>query len=357
VYASSPTKASVVFDRVTMDGNQSEILDLLRRDHLLSEGEVRITALAGGVSSDVFLIEQGSRRFVLKRALPRLRVEDEWRANISRNGIEYEFLRYVQSIIPDAVPSVFAKGDGYFTMEYLGAEYKNWKQVLLSGECPGEHALQAAHILGTLHRISFGNPELAKSFETTANFHQLRTDPYLLTTGRRHPDLQSIFVNEAARLEQTRECLVHGDFSPKNLLIGNGRMVLLDCEVAWYGDPAFDLGFLINHLLLKSLYLAPWDCGLKASIESLLDVYFQRRELSESARGELEARTARLLLMLMLARIDGKSPVEYLTDDLRRNFVRGFVTDRLRFFALDLGQLIAEWFRDLQNHRWPTRSK
>lgn len=341
-----------------MGGDDSGILELLRRDHLLSEGQVQIRALSGGVSSDVFLIEQGSTHFVFKRALPRLRVEDDWRANTSRNGIECEFLRYVHSIMPKAVPSVFAKGDGYFTMECLGEEYRNWKQVLLSGECRTEHAVQAAHILGTLHRVSFGNSELAKSFETTANFHQLRTDPYLLTTGKRHPRLESIFVNEAARLEQTRECLVHGDFSPKNFLIGNGRMVLLDCEVAWYGDPAFDLGFLINHLLLKSLYFAPQECGLKAAIALLLEVYFQRRELTEAGKRELDTRTARLLLMLMLARIDGKSPVEYLNDDRRRDFVRSFVIGRLRLPGLHLNDLIAEWFSglqssNLQNHEWP----
>ena len=62
---------------------------------------------------------------------------------------------------------------------------------------------------------------------------------------------------EAERLVTCRSVLVHGDFSPKNLLVSGDRLVIIDCEVAWYGDPAFDLAFLLNHLCLKALYHAP----------------------------------------------------------------------------------------------------
>jgi aminoglycoside phosphotransferase (APT) family kinase protein len=329
-----------------MAEKESQILDLLRRDQLISGSNVLVTPLGGGVSSDVFLIEDQGKRFVIKQALPQLKVRDHWQADTSRNHVEYEFLRYLGRIVPDAVPPVFAVGADYFAMGYLGPEYSNWKQLLLDGDCQPQHAVQAARILGTLHRASFGDPELARCFDTTSNFHQLRTDPYLLTTGRRHPALQDFFEQEAVRLEKTRECLVHGDYSPKNMLIGNGRTVLLDCEVAWYGDPAFDLAFLINHLLLKSLYHAPLDPGLQEIIGTLIRAYYDEREMEDTRA--FDSRTAKLLLMLLLARIDGKSPVEYLTSDQKQEFVRSFVGFRLSALAFSLDEVARAWFADLR---------
>ncbi len=217
----------------------------------------------------------------------------------------------------------------------------------MSGDCQLLHAAMAAKVLGRLHRSSWGDADLAKRFDTTRNFHQLRTDPYLITTGGRHPDLNRFFEQEVERLESTRECLVHGDYSPKNMLIGNGRLVLLDCEVAWYGDPSFDLAFLINHLLLKALYHAPADKGLEKIIEGLLEAYYVERG-ERSLKGDFDSRTARLLLMLLLARIDGKSPVEYLSSDFKREFVRGFVKSQLFASTITMDKVVSGWFTDLQ---------
>ena len=193
---------------------------------------------------------------------------------------------------------------------------------------------------------SAADPQAASLFDTTSNFHQLRIEPYLLTTGQRHSPLTGYFEEEAARLERTRECLVHGDYSPKNILVGNQRLVLLDCEVAWYGDPSFDLAFLVNHLLLKSLYHAPKNIGVQSLFANLVNTYCLERGFGKDMQLEFELRTARLLLLLLLARIDGKSPVEYL-DIGKRDFVRRFVTSELRAGAVTLVGLATDWFRAL----------
>lgn len=331
-----------------MADNEFHILDLLRKDGVVS-GHAVSKPLAGGISSDVFLIEDGEKRFVVKQALPCLKVEDHWPADTSRNRVEYEFLRYMGGRLPNAVPRVFSAGRDYFVMEYLGPEYENWKALLLRGDIQQRHAVQAGGILGTLHRTSFGNAELKSLFDTTSNFHQLRTDPYLLTTGQRHPDLREMFEKEALRLEQTRECLVHGDYSPKNILIGDARMVLLDCEVAWFGEPAFDAAFLINHLLLKSLFHTPRNTQLQQAIEVFLAKYHEERALKLALELDLDSRIACLLLMLLLARIDGKSPVEYLSKEDKRDFVRNFVRSELQSSKLDLHEVILKWFSSLHS--------
>lgn len=182
---------------------------------------------------------------------------------------------------------------------------------------------------------------MSRQFNTTANFHQLRVDPYLLTAGARNPALQALFLAEAQRIEATREALVHGDFSPKNILISGDRLVLLDCEVAWYGDPTFDVAFLLNHLLLKSLYHAPKVYEIENMIEVFWSAYIRHSSSGQAIR--IENRLVPLLLMLLLARVDGKSPVEYLTPR-RREFIRTFVYQHLPSPAQSLAQLCDIWF-------------
>jgi aminoglycoside phosphotransferase (APT) family kinase protein len=209
---------------------------------------------------------------------------------------------------------------------------------LLAGKANVEHAARAGNILAQIHRHSTGDAEAMSLFDTTPNFFKLRIESYLLATGAKHPALRPIFDAEAARLADARECLVHGDFSPKNILISPERMVLLDCEVAWYGEPAFDLAFLLNHIFLKALFHAPKDAGMRPMIEKFRAEYQIVRPSPE-----IEPRAGRLLLMLMLARVDGKSPVEYL-DPQRKQFVREFVQKQLPEGNFSLGHITDSWF-------------
>lgn len=327
----------------TSEGN---IINLLRRDGIISGNDFRITSLSGGISSEVFLVENSEKCFVVKQALPQLRVKGLWQADTSRNRNEYEYFRYVGSILPEAVPSVLSVGNGYFTMKYIGSEFSNWKELLMGGDCHPWHAESAARTLGQIHRASAADPRVARLFDTTSTFHQLRTEPYLLTTGRRHPRLAGHFEEEAIRLEKTRECLVHGDYSPKNILVGNGRVVVLDCEVAWYGDASFDLAFLMTHVLLKSLYHAPKDVGLEILFVKTFCTYCLERMFEPDQQQDFESRTARLLLMLLLARIDGRSPVEYLSA-AKCDFAREFVASELCAGSLELSALATDWFTAL----------
>jgi aminoglycoside phosphotransferase (APT) family kinase protein len=319
-----------------------DFLELLRRDGRVSRPDATITPLSGGVSSDVFLVRDGADRFVVKRALAKLRVRDDWFADIHRNGTELEYIRQVGAFLPEAVPQIrFASAEGgYFAMEYLADNFVNWKQMLLAGRCEPARAAIAGTILGTIHRKTAGDTTIARLFDTTPVFHQLRTDAYLLTTGRRHPALQEHFVRAAERIESTRECLVHGDYSPKNMLASPDRFVILDCETAWYGDPVFDLGFFLNHLLLKSLHLGNRNAEITEMISEFWQKYNAARSLSQSV--ELEKRLVPLLMMLLLARVDGKSPAEYLTPP-KQQFIREFVTRNLPNAPERLDDFVRLW--------------
>ena len=326
-----------------------DLLPQLRIHGLIDEGAVRMEPLAGGVSGDIFLIEQGDRRFVVKQALAKLRVKDDWFADVSRNHYEQEYLRYVGAFLPSAVPKVLAsdEGHGFFVMEYLGEGYSNWKSLLLKGGAETAHARAAGQILGTIHNHSWNDGETRTRFATVRNFQELRIDPYLLTTGRRHAALQPYFEAEARRLESASLCLVHGDFSPKNILIREDRMVVLDCEVAWFGDPAFDVAFLLNHLFLKSLHLLEQRNELVALAAAFWKAY--QESLGPERAAEVGGHVPRLLLMLLLARVDGKSPAEYLVDSRKQEFIRQFVSQHLPKAPETLPELRQLWSESLDS--------
>jgi aminoglycoside phosphotransferase (APT) family kinase protein len=332
----------------TEPSEAAQFLEMLCRDGHVRDPRARLTPLSGGVSSELYLVEDGVEKFVVKRALAKLKVKDNWFADVCRNATEWKYLEYVGRLMPGAVPQLrFTNPDaGYFGMEYLGEGFANWKQLLLAGDCRTEHASRAGKTLGEIHRRTSFNIALWKQFDTTANFHQLRVEPYLLTTGERHPELRDLFFTEAQRIESTHEVLVHGDFSPKNILFCGDRIVLLDCEVAWYGEPAFDVAFLLNHLFLKSLHHAPKRFGIDRMIAAFWSAYAEARRSPKSS--PVERRVVPMLLMLLLARVDGKSPAEYLT--LRKHqFIRDFVREHLPSPPKNLACLTEIWFTELFN--------
>jgi len=227
-------------------------------------------------------------------------------------------------------------------MEFLGDGFDNWKALLLEGVRKPEQARKAAEVLAAIHRGTWDDAGIRARFETTPNFVQLRLDPYLLTTGKRHPDLEPYFTAEVERILATRHCLIHGDFSPKNLLLKGDRLVVLDCEVAWFGDPTFDVAFLLNHFFLKSLYLRESREAFYPMIEAFVENY--RADLGAEKFALVSPHLPGLLLMLMLARVDGKSPVEYLRrDEAKKDWLRRFTRARIPRPPSDLAALLGEW--------------
>jgi aminoglycoside phosphotransferase (APT) family kinase protein len=288
---------------------------LLRQGLARDPGEATATPLAGGVSSDIWRVDLPGRSLCVKRALPQLRVAATWFAPVSRNRLEWEWLQLAATIAPDAVPQPIAHDPelGLFAMEFLPPDdHPLWKRQLLDGHVDVATAARVGEVLALLHNAMAHRPELARRFDSGETFHAIRLEPYLLATGERHPDLAAALQALVQRTAAGRITVVHGDVSPKNILVGPHGPVLLDAECAWYGDPAFDLAFCLNHLLLKAVLLPGHASALLQSFDALARSYLQAVHFEPAAA--LEARTAALLPALALARIDGKSPVEYLVD-------------------------------------------
>lgn len=326
-------------------GHDPVLAGFLLDRRLAQPGEAaRWTPLAGGVSSDLWRVDLPGRSLCVKRALARLRVAADWEAPVSRNAYEWAWMRFASLHRPDSVPELLAHDAeaGLFAMAYLPPErYPMWKAQLMGGEVEQATAAAVGELLGTLHAASAGDATLAAEFATDDNFHALRIEPYLLATAAAHPGLSDVLEGLADRTATTRLALVHGDVSPKNILVGPSGPVILDAECAWYGDPAFDLAFCVNHLLLKSLVVPGRRAELLRSARLLAGEYVRR--VDWEPRPAVEARAASLLPALLLARVDGKSPVEYLTDDRHRLFVRTVASALLRAPAPTVGDVLDAW--------------
>jgi 5-methylthioribose kinase len=287
-----------------------------------AKGGLEVIPLTGGVSSDIVRIRLADGRdFCAKRALDQLKVAAEWKAPLERNHYEVAWLRRAGGIVPGAAPKVFAEDreHGVALLEYLPSEdYVLWKTALLSGWTDADVAVSVARLLGRFHAATLNDAEVAAEFPTDHLIDALRLDPYLRFTAGRHPELSERMLAVLNTTATTKLALVHGDVSPKNILVSkrDGHPVLLDAECAWYGDPAFDTAFCLNHLVLKSVHMP-------ALREDLLEeaMAFAAEWLSHfpsNLQADLDQRTASLLPCLMLARIDGKSPVEYLSEPDRQ---------------------------------------
>jgi aminoglycoside phosphotransferase (APT) family kinase protein len=305
-----------------------------------------IEPLTGGVSSEIYLITSRRGRMCAKRALPRLRVAAHWEAPVERNRYEREWMQVAGRIVPGAVPDVYAYDDsGLLVMSYLAPDTNRlWKSMLRAGEVETGDAVAVAGVLGRIHAATADDPAIAARFPTASLFAALRLEPYFGATARSHPDRAERLDELRRRTAATRRVLIHGDVSPKNILIGPSSPVLLDAECATFGDPAFDVAFCANHLLLKTL----WN---RAAARQLLDCFGALvATYSSLVTWEdpiaLQQRTAVLLPGLLLARIDGMSPVEYLEEDDRalvRRVARSLLAEGDR---LTLDGLQARWWEE-----------
>jgi fructosamine-3-kinase len=290
----------------------------------LASGPLRGRPLAGGVASDIWAVEVGARFYCAKRALPKLRVAADWRAPIERNLYEARYMAVAQCAAPGSVPVLHGQHAalGVLVMGWLNpATHPLWKQQLRDGRADAATAAAVGDTLGRIHAYAAARPELAAQFDTDEIFFDIRLEPYLLATAERYPNLADVLGDLVAQTQAHKHSLVHGDVSPKNILIDpSGRPVLLDAECAWWGDPAFDLAFCLNHLLLKCLWTPSAREGFGRCFDALAAGYLARVDWESPPA--LESRAAALLPGLLLARVDGKSPVEYLGSEAQREPVR-----------------------------------
>lgn len=295
-----------------------ELLTYLReRGAIGTAEEPEVRRLGGGVSNRAVMVRRrGGESWVLKQGLPKLRVETDWFCSPERVWREAAGLRWLRELTPPGtIPElVFEDRENYlFAMEAIPPPHENWKQKLLAGDLVEDHVLQFARLIAGIHRKAAGQvSRLDAEFGDRSFFEALRLEPYYSYTARQVP--RSAQFLEQLISETRSHCLtlVHGDYSPKNILVFNERLVLLDHEVVHYGDPAFDLGFSLTHLLSKANHMENRRDEFLTAASLYWKTYWSKVNPDGWTRG-LEVRSVRQTLGCLLARVAGRSPLEYLT--------------------------------------------
>jgi 5-methylthioribose kinase len=264
---------------------------------------------------------------VLKQSQERLRVAMEWRSRLDRIWIERDALALLSNRLPPgAVPQVlFDDLQNYlFAMTAAPADARVWKEELLLGRVDLAIGKTCGRLLAAMHDIS--EPEVLVRFADQTVFDELRLDPYYRTIARVHPVTAPILnrmIDESGH-STTSPRFVHADFSPKNMLISNKQIMIVDFETAHAGDPSFDLGFFASHVMLKAYRAAPdGHEPYLALLRAFVDSYCGASQASSPRLLARFAAATRHKLACLLARVDGKSPVEYL-DPARQDRVRRF---------------------------------
>lgn len=313
------------------------VLDYLHSRGVLNDdaADVWLTELTGGVSGEAILVEVGLQRVVVKRALGKLLVRDEWLAKPERAVTEAAAIEVLHGITPEQTPELLDVDPERFTLVMSAAPgtWVPWKTRLLGNhlDAPSEieTARELGQVLGTWHRRTRSDAEVAARFDDYEAFEQLRIGPFHRVVAGRHPDVAAAIAVCIEDLETRRDCLVHGDYSPKNVLVGEAAspvgsgLMVLDFEVAHYGAAVFDTAYMQCHLLLKAAHRPHNALLFRRLAEEFLDGY---TGLAVQDPGpHLGWHTA----CLLLARVDGTSPSGYL-DESGEALVRRLALHALR---------------------------
>ncbi len=309
---------------MTFDIEQPGVLaDYLRQHgHIDADEQPDVRPLSGGVSNRTVWVGRASgEAWVVKQALDKLRVQVDWFSSPQRIHREALGLRWLADLAPEGtIPApVFEDHEAHLlAMQAIPQPHDNWKTLLLAGQVDPGHVRQFAVLLGTIHRRAHQRrAEVAPVFDDRAFFESLRLEPYYAYSAGQVPAASSFLSRLIEETRATRLSVVHGDYSPKNVLVRDGQLILLDFEVIHWGDPAFDLGFSLAHLLSKAHHVMPQR---QLFLDAAAAYWYGYAETLGDVpwRIALEPRAVRQTLGCLMARVAGRSQLEYLSADEKR---------------------------------------
>ncbi len=282
---------------------------LIEKGIISANDQAEVEVLTGGVSNVVLAITTAEKKLVLKQALAELKVAEKWEADQRRAIVEANAIALFHKLSPNQVPNlVFLDPERFILiLDRVPVGSTVWKTDLLDGVINPDVAAVLGTTLAMWHNFGEKDKEARLQFMEDSLFEQLRVDPFYRFVAAKNENLKPVISKLIGELEGDKTTIVHGDFSPKNIMVGMDEQVyILDFEVTHVGNPVFDLAFLLAHLLCKLFRTSEplEEKMLIASAQRFISAYEDIRPISNS----LPLHTA----LIALARVEGKSPVNYL---------------------------------------------
>ncbi|HWA97980.1 MAG TPA: aminoglycoside phosphotransferase family protein [Pirellulales bacterium] len=310
---------------------------LRARGWIEADEPVEIGRLAGGVSNEVFYVARPSapdREFVVKQARHQLRTAQPWFSSIERIWREVAVMRACQQALDVAAPAdlrartpaIVAEDRTNYTFAMTAADraHRVWKRDLLDGVIDASIGRECGRLLGVLHSATWDDEPTRRELGDRTLFDELRMDPYYRSVAAACPEHAGHFERLIASVPENLRSLVHADFTPKNLLVWSDGLMMVDFETGHFGDPAFDLGLFMAHLVLKQVANPAAAVAHRQLKQAFLSAYETtvRPRIGDADYAQLVERGIQHLAGCTWARLDGKSRIEYLEDESRREAVR-----------------------------------
>jgi len=280
------------------------------------EEECTLQILKGGVSNKaVWLNRPGGEQWVIKQALSKLRVKEDWYCVQDRIEVEYEGLKWLSEILPEGSvpePVFFDKKNYVLCMSAVSRPHENLRSLLLNGVVEDGIFKKLGIMLGQIHLRGQEDMRAQSGFDNRRFFEDLRIEPFYEFTAQQLPESRSFYSRLIDETLSTKTTIVHGDYSPKNILVKDGKVILLDYEVMHCGDPAFDIGFFLCQMLSFANHLE----GCREKLINAAAVFWESYTDRISGVDILSEQLAvKHTLGCLLARVKGRSPVDFLTKE------------------------------------------
>ncbi len=323
--------------------NKDTVVKYLTDKKVISTSDkAEVEVLTGGVSNVVLAITTANQKLVLKQALAELAVTEKWLADPRRAIVEADAIKLFNQLSPDQVPKlIFLDPERFIlVLERVPVGSTVWKSDLLAGVINPDVGASLGKTLATWHNYGEVTASAKIKFMEDKLFEQLRIDPFYRFVAAKNPQIEVAIRKLINELEGDKTTIVHGDFSPKNIMVSmHDQIYILDFEVTHVGNPVFDLAFLIAHLLCKFFRT---EDRLQAKLLSTTANIFT----TEYARlRSISPSVAKHTALIALARVEGKSPVNYLDQVQQKklqSFTKAVLADSSKLSVANLFEMSAK---------------
>ena len=288
------------------------VRDLTTRVDLPLGPILRVEQLTGGVSSIVLRVCDGESSVIIKQARSELDVADSWSADPKRSHVEAEALRLMDVIVPGFVPRVVMEDEDLhvIVLEAAPDDWRNYKSLLIDGVASPYPSRHIGELLAAWHSSTASWDRIPEIFQRSDALMELRVEPFFLSVARKQPEFSEVALRAGSFLTSGGCCLVHGDATPKNVLVSpdESKFWLLDAEVLHFGRPELDVAMWSAHLLIKGHRKE----GSTKTAAVALSEFASAYRASDAMHLLIDDELRVLVAAVIYARVFGTSRVDYL---------------------------------------------